>query len=105
MTDKKKPSINGLLMYYNSPDIFGDKYPIFQDKKYVTEDGYYLTSGIHSIGDGDRLTVFNDAAKKKTVWSGTIKFEKGRKTPNGIHPNTWRSFFKKNLPATLKKKM
>lgn len=105
MADSNKKTLHGFLTYYRNPDLAGDDYPIFQDKEYIAPNGDYLTSGIRSIGDGDRLTVFNDAAKKQRVWSGTIRYEKGKKTPKGIQPNTWRSFFKKNLPATLKKKL
>ena len=45
--------------------------------------------GLHTLQDGDLLTVFNDTAKKDILWQGEVKLEFKR---------NWRSFENPKYP-------
>lgn len=80
--------------------------------------------GLHALRDGDVLRVFNDKARKKKVWEGTVAldYQKSRK-PNpyirtwvaqwvdqigtvhglqkGVTPAIWAKMFLDEKPATI----
>lgn len=81
---------------------------IFQDARYCAGPrGGWDREGLHRLGEGDRLTIFNEDGS--VCWAGTIttrrvgwfsKLQAGSSQwyPEGMDSTTWTGFFRHDPP-------
>lgn len=98
---KKPVVLEGICHIYSEQGI-GPYWAFWESKHIHPPPDVWDFAGLHTLKDGDRLTIFDKRDRRRVVWSGFISLWKnklGRSRQRDVNHKKWARWFRKEYPA------